>query len=67
MFFNNYNSTDTNLPIKICNAVLEKGTQFKLFGIIIQINLHWKAHINSLALQIVRNIEIIIIYKIFAY
>ena len=59
MLFNVYNTTDISLHIKIGNAVLEKVTQFKLLGVIIQNNLHWNAHMNSLALKIACNVVLL--------
>ena len=56
MLFNDYNTTDIHLHIKIGNAALKRVTQFKQLSAIIQNNLHWNAHINSLTLKIARNV-----------
>ena len=57
MIFGNWKEK-TNMNIQIDNKIIEKVSEIKFLGIIIDKNLNWKAHINYIQKKVSKNIAI---------
>jgi len=54
--FNSYNSTSSNIPIRMNNIDIESASVIKFLGVYLQNDLSWNIHINEKAKQVSKTI-----------
>ena len=54
MLFHTPQKSTANLKLTISGSIIERGTQFKFFGLNIDSNLNWKAHLSAISTKVSR-------------